>query len=99
MAWDPNFSHPSHLPNGIHVLSWWPRYSHYSVLYEIPANWEGRINFELSMRGWIPGLVHPPFDKNQVRMVVIDWQGARRTSATRMTVLVQCRYELPWSPL
>ena len=99
MAWDPNFSHPSHLPNGIHVLSWWPRYSHYSVLYEIPANWEGRINFELSMRGWIPGLVRPPFDKNQVRMVVIDWQGARRTSATRMTVLVQCRYELPWSPL
>ena len=99
MGWDSNFSHPNHLFYGIHVLSWWPLYSHYSVLYEIPVTWEARMNFELSFRGWIPGLMWPPFDKTQVRRVVIDWQGARQATPDSVTVIVQCRYELPWSPL
>ena len=95
----PAFSHPSHPMSGIRVLDCWPRYSHYSVLYELPETWEARINFDSSFRGWIPGHTWLSFDKTQVKMLVIDWQGARRVRAGAVTVMVQCRYELPWPNL
>ena len=96
---DPHFSHPDHPRCGIQVMQWWARYSHYTVMYEIPATPEGHVNFWNSFRGWTPGTSWEPFDKTQVKRVVIDWQELRPSRPGFQTILVQCRYEEVWSPL
>ena len=93
------FSHPSHVLHGIRFLDRWPRYSHYTVLYELPETFEARMHFDMSFRNLIPGNTWPPFDKTHVKMVIVDCQGAQRSQAGTLTVLVQCRYELPWPNL
>ena len=72
---------------------------HSTVTTQSYTNFEARMHFDMSFRIWIPGNTWPPFDKTHVKMVVIDWQGAQRSQAGTLTVLVQCRYELPWPNL